>query len=403
MNISLSKAFFWFVFVGIIAFDLLNGFLIAQKIIPAGGIFSPSQLGRLFILVVMLYWVASDKISLSLFLVLLIPLICVELLSGLVHQQLAGVTYGLISSMKLAVLFVPLLVTLERTSAQQIAHYFVMGIALMSLVLFISLVLGIGLPTYGSGGFGTKSFFASGNDIGMYLGASALIIMIARHYSLIEVSWLSVGIIVLGLLSIASKTSLVFMLLCLAVIFSKTVFVRLLAILVVLAGALYWQSIWDAVSVVLDVVIRRFNAADGDWLFFITSGRNSFVAEAFELFSSEYSTQRVIFGRGVFVSFQSFQYVQQVDFLETDIFDIFFMFGLMGLLFYAMLWLGFSYKSLRYPLFLLPIVMLFMHSAIAGHVIFSGLCLQALLGLAAILSLADSTERNSISSSEATN
>lgn len=380
--ISLKKSMYFFIFIGIIAFDLLNGFLIAFKIIPVGGVFSPSQLGRLLILVMLLWWMLERRHNILVYLVILVPLLLVECFSAIYHQQIGGFLYGVISALKFSILFVPLLVELESDDAQLMARFYVLGLMAMALVLIVSLLFNIGKPTYGSGGFGTKSFFASGNDIGMYLGGGTLIACVARHYGLIAISWWKLIIIFLGLVSIASKTSLAFLLLSIGVVSLKTHTLKFLIFIAMAVAAYFWETIWSVLSVVMEIIIRRFNDSDGDWLFFITSGRNDFVLQAIDLFLSEYSDMRTLWGRGVYVGFQSYMHVQQTDFLETDVFDIFFMFGLFGLILYVSIWVGYFLKLKKFRWFLLPIVMIFLHSAIAGHVIFSGFCLQLLLALA---------------------
>lgn len=380
------KRLFWrFAFIGILAFDLATGFLIASGTIREGGIFSPSQLGRLIVLLYFLALLLNRKHAALWFIFGVTPFLLIELSFGTAHSQAAGLLYGLITVAKLAVLAAPLLLSFDELDQREIAHSFKVGALAMALVIIASLLLGIGKPTYPSGGFGTKSFFPSGNDIGAYLGSATLLLVVARHYRVINIGMISVALLLAGLIGVSSKASLLFALATLGfLIYHSRARVPAMVGLTVIT-VLYWSQLIDIAAVVGEIIVRRYHEANGDWLRFLVSGREVYVQEALTNFREHGSVPRLLLGQGIFVGPQSLQHVTMVDFLEADAFDIFFMFGVIGLFAYATLWWRLFSMSQSKRWFTLPIGLLLLHSVLAGHVIFSGLFLQTVLAMTVLL------------------
>jgi hypothetical protein len=370
-----------FAFIGILFFDLITGYMIAEGISREGGIFSPSQLGRFIILGYLLTLLFEQRIAVLTFIFGIAPFLVIELSYGLVHEQTGGLLYGLISIIKVAALFIPFLITLDDLDRSEIAHSFKLGLIVMSVVIIASLLADIGKPTYGSGGFGTKSYFPSGNDIGAYLGSGTLMIAVARYYRLLQTSLPTIGLLVLGLVCIGSRASLLFCAITLLFLAWHSS-IRWL-ILLALTAAL-WQfyvMFIEIFNVVGEIMIRRYVEADGDLVRFIVSGRNEFIQKAFEQFTADGSVIRFLIGQGIFIGPQATDSVRVVDFLEADGFDLFFMFGLLGLAAYGLLWASLWSRCHQNRWLLLPIGLLLAHSALAGHVLFSGLFLQTVLAL----------------------
>jgi hypothetical protein len=359
--------------------DLATGYLIASNAIPEGGIFSPSQLGRLIIL---LYFVAlilhSREISLW-FVFGITPFILIELLYGAAHGQLTGLLYGLISAAKLAVLAAPFFVTFDELDQREIVQSFKLGALLMASVIVTSLVFDIGKPTYPSGGFGTKSFFPSGNDIGAYLGGATLLLIVARYYQLIKLSNISVAILLTGLTFISSKASLLFMLASILFLVYHSRLMIPVAVLVAVFVFYYSDPLSQTAAMVGEIIVRRYNEADGDWIRFLLSGRELYVNEALQRFNEQNSTVRLLFGQGIFVGPQHLNQASQVDFLEADPFDIFFMFGTFGVIVFVLFWWHLIKMSKAKAWFAFPLTLLLLHSSLAGHVVFSGLFLQTVI------------------------
>ena len=374
------KRLFWrFAFIGIMIIDLATGYLLASNAIPEGGIFSPSQLGRLIILLYFAGLILRNKEISLWFIFGITPFLLIELLYGAAHSQVSGLLYGLISVAKLAVLAAPFFVTFDELDQREIVQSFKLGALFMASVIVISLVLDIGKPTYASGGFGTKSFFPSGNDIGAYLGGATLLLIVARHYELIKLNTISIAILLTGLTFISSKASLLFML---ASIFFLAYHSRLMIPLTVLSSLVvlyYADHLSQAAAMVGEIIVRRYYEADGDWIRFLLSGRELYVHEAIQRFSEQNSTVRLLFGQGIFVGPQHVNQASQVDFLEADPFDIFFMFGTLGVIVFLVFWRHLIIMSKAKPWFAFPLGLLFLHSSLAGHVVFSGLFLQTVI------------------------
>ena len=174
MTLNLDKLAWLFIFVGLIVFDLLNGFLIGSGALGRGGIASPSQLGRA-VLVVMLIIAALQSSRLFLgFLILVLALVMRETGAAFEHHQIAGYFYTLITLLKFSLPFLAIFLVFDPQISGLILRYLRWGLLLIALTLIVSLVMGIGSPTYTSGGFGTKAFFASGNGIYISMKGMAL-------------------------------------------------------------------------------------------------------------------------------------------------------------------------------------------------------------------------------------
>jgi len=76
-----------FAFIGILFFDLITGYMIAEGISREGGIFSPSQLGRFIILAYLLTLLFEQRIAVLTFIFGIAPFLVIELSYGLVHEQ----------------------------------------------------------------------------------------------------------------------------------------------------------------------------------------------------------------------------------------------------------------------------------------------------------------------------
>jgi hypothetical protein len=279
--------------------------------------------------------------------------------------------------------FLVLLLAFSKGTARTIIVSLKYGLLLIASSLILSQVLGVGEPTYTSGGFGTKGWFPSGNGIGIYLGAGTLILMIAARYSDIALSQLQTLILSGGLLCIASKTALFFLLVALALKAYWQNSYRVLLLLGVLIALPYIENIIDLASVVFEIMIRRYEANQDDLLRFITSGRDDYVSGALASWNQQFSAFRVLFGGGIFVSFQDPAIAHSVDYLETDIFDVFFIYGAFGLLSYLILWTVLAFRVASNVWLLLPLGLLLLHSMIAGHVFFNGLFVQLVIALIA--------------------
>jgi hypothetical protein len=129
----------------------------------------------------------------------------------------------------------------------------------------------------------------------------------------------------------------------------------------------------DVLGVVFDIVVKRYEQAE-NFILFIGSGRIGYVEHAFQVFLDQRDIAiRLVFGSGAFLSFQDPSYVSTFDTLETDIFDVLFMYGIIGVFVYLFAFSRLIVLLSKTSVFLLAVSLLFLHSLVAGHVLFNGL------------------------------
>lgn len=363
------------VFVLLPFFDAINGFLVVKGVIASAGIASPSQLGRLLVSMLLVYLLAVKKLSVLPMLIFMYLLV-VEVFSGLVHQSQYGFSYGVISAYKLGYLVLLTIILKHYTKTTegflQLTVFVKYNLIIIAALLYFSTVTGIGNSTYGFG-FGTKSFFASGNGLGLYLGVGTLILVGLKHYKLMAISQRTLLFLVFSIALIGSKTALVlcvFNLICLVLLSKYRVFFITLLIVVI---TLFLPKLIEMFNLVFDVILKRLANTD-NILLYLGSGRIDYVTNAYSVFlQSEPSPLRYLFGMGTFTSFQNPLFVKEFDTLETDLFDLFFMYGLVSVVVFVSL-IGIVLFNLRkYKLFFGGMLLLSLHSIIAGHVLFNGM------------------------------
>ncbi|WP_146162730.1 O-antigen ligase family protein [Vibrio splendidus] len=375
-SISIDKLMLFVIFLILPIFDAANGILVINGLIEEGGIFSPSQLGRAMLMVLVISIVLRSRLSIIPFL-LLYYLISIELIYGFLHGQIYGFLLGIITVQKLVYILLVALVMehiLAKGEKEQLYFFKLLQVNLLvlSLCLIFSTITGIGNSTYGWG-FGTKSFFSSGNGLGLYLGiGTTILIGIKRHFF----SKLSFKIILICSISVAligTKTALIFCIVNLFLLFWTTryrvfIFICLLAVL-----SFAMSSIIDVINVIFEVITARLSNSENIISYF-GSGRIEYVVTAFDNFwEGDGNVFRLLFGSGALISFHSTVQTPFYDILETDLFDLMFMYGLFSVFFYLGLSLAICVKLIRYPIFFLAFLLLLGHSIIAGHVIFNGM------------------------------
>lgn len=355
--------------------DAINGFLVVKGVISEAGIASPSQLGRLFVSVLLVYLLTIKKLGvLPAFLFLYF--LSVEVVSGLYHNNSYGFTYGVVSAYKLGYLILVTIVLNHYTKTEkgmkQLALYLKYNIFIIALLLYFSIFTGIGNSTYGHG-FGTKSFFASGNGLGLYLGVGVLILIGFKRYNLLSINNSSLFFLALSIAFIGSKTALVLCLVNIIFMVSLSKYRMLFIILFSLLMITFLPQIIESFNVIFDVIIKRLNSSD-NILLYLASGRLDYVLDAFStFFKTEPSVYRYFFGMGAFTSFQNPYSVVKFDTLETDVFDLLFMYGLLASAFFVFVNVFILLKLRKYKIFFFGMLLLTLHSAIAGHVLFNGM------------------------------
>ena len=367
---------FILIFLVLPLFDMANGVLVVRKIISEGGFASPSQLGRLCGTLLLLWICFRQKISIMPWVLIALYLIPVELYAGFIHQEPIAVLFGFVSSYKVLYLVVVCMVLNNSLQTKEQAHlfgkYLKLNLILISGSLIFSQITGLGNSTYGYG-FGTKGFFSSGNGIGVYMGVCSLLLFSLYRYKVytnISHIWFIVFAVATAL--IGTKTAMLFSLLQIVVIMWYSRFRIIWIVLLLIAAVSLLPTAIDVLSVVFDIVLKRYQASD-DLVTFLGSGRIGYVQDALDVFNEQkLYAMRMVFGSGSFLSFQDPRFVVQYDTLETDLFDVLFMYGIIGVLLYLSFLISIAVRLFRYPLLLLSFFLLFFHSIIAGHVLFNG-------------------------------
>tara|TARA_R110002050_G_scaffold79368_5_gene169687 strand:- start:5 stop:1228 length:1224 start_codon:yes stop_codon:yes gene_type:complete len=363
------------VFILLPFFDAINGYLVIKGIISAAGVSSPSQLGRLMVSFLLAYLIISKKLA-AWPIFLFVYLFTVEVFSGLFHLNQYGFTYGVISAYKLGylILLTMILIHYSKTTEGmlQLGKLVKYNLIIIATMLCFSTVTGIGNNTYAMG-FGTKSFFASGNGLGLYLGVGVLFLIGLRECKLVSISHKMLFFLIFSIILIGTKTAL---LLCIAnviVVILLSKYRMSIIILSALLLTIYLPQIIEQFSIMFVIILKRFDVAE-NIVMFLGSGRIQYVVDAFEVFlKNDPSTFRFLFGMGAFTSFQNSLTVTEFDTLETDLFDLFFMYGLLSVLFFLST-IGFVLFQLRkYKILFLGMLLLSLHSIMAGHVLFNGM------------------------------
>ncbi|MGI1999989.1 hypothetical protein [Shewanella frigidimarina] len=369
-NILLFSIFILLPFI-----DAINGYLVIKGLIATSGTSSPSQLGRLMVSVLLAYLIIAKKLA-AWPIFLFVYLFTVEVFSGLFHLNQYGFIYGVISAYKLGylILLTMILIHYSKTTEGmlQLGKLVKYNLIIIATMLWFSTVTGIGNNTYWAG-FGTISFFASGNGLGLYLGVGVLFLIGLRECKLVSISYKMLFFLIFSIILIGTKTALV---LCMTNIIVMVLLSKYRISIIILCALLltfYLPKIIEQFSIMFVIILKRFEGSD-NIVMFLGSGRIQYVIDAYEIFlKNDPSIFRYLFGMGTFISFQNHLTVTEYDTLETDLFDLFFMYGLLSVLFFLST-IGFVLFQLRkYKILFLGMLLLSLHSIIAGHVLFNGM------------------------------
>ncbi|MBR9846562.1 MAG: hypothetical protein GYB35_10905 [Algicola sp.] len=355
--------------------DAFNGFLVASKIIPEGGLASPSQMGRLLVSVAIFYLLYRRSISTAL-LISIIYLMFVELISAFNYLESKGFIYSLVVTYKLFYFLALISVLKFYVKGPEQFDFFnrfiFFNLIIMSSFIYFSSITGVGNSTY-SAGLGTKSFFSSGNGLGLYLGVATLYIISLSYYNLLDVRRWLLLFFIFSIVMVGTKTAFIFFVVSLLFFVYSSKYKSLYLIFLSLISLYYIPILVDGFSKLFEVVLFRLEKSESVWLF-LSSGRFDYVLDAFQVyFKDDIEVFRFLFGSGAYLSFQDPSTVTSYDTLETDFFDVFFMYGFWGLSTYILFCgcLLFYFRSK--PLLLITSLLLILHSWLAGHVLFNGM------------------------------
>ena len=370
-----TKTLLSILFVVLPFVDALNGFLVVNGFIPEGGVFSPSQLARMLLSLYLVVFLYNRNVSKVLYFFILY-IFLVEVVASFFHLNLMAFIFGAVYSYKITYLIL-LYLTLnfmvnDEQDIAMLCKYIYYNLLIIAVFLFFSSVTGLGNSTYGHG-FGTKSFFSSGNGLGLYLGVFTFFLIAMKHINIIKIQVYKLAFISCSIALIGSKAAL---LLCVLNLFLIVYLSRYRYIFLgcVLAFIYYMQNEFsEAFSLLFDVIITRFENAENIWMY-LGSGRIEYIVHAYDIFMAQIpSPGRVLFGMGAFTSFQNPSLVMAFDTLETDLFDLFFMYGFLFTFLYFLFFAVGVIGLRKHKLLLCCFTLLYLHSILAGHVLFNGM------------------------------
>jgi hypothetical protein len=202
-------------------------------------------------------------------------LFTVEVFSGLFHLNQYGFTYGVISAYKLGylILLTMILIHYSKTTEGmlQLGKLVKYNLIIIASMLYFSTVTGVGNSTYAFG-FGTKSFFASGNGLGLYLGVGVLFLIGLRECKLVSISYKMLFYLIFSIVLIGTKTALVLCVISLIVMVLRSKYRMLIVTLFTLLLIFYLPRIIEQFSVMFVVILKRFDVAENIFMF-LGSGR----------------------------------------------------------------------------------------------------------------------------------
>lgn len=394
MNLVFSKKYFLsklylFTLVFLVPlFDSATGFLVRGESLSAGGLGTPSQLIRFFIVILSILIIQSKRQYISVALITLY-LCLIELTVFIFHQSFHGLLLGLVFSYKF---IFPLFVFCALKKIFKNFNYsereIVQLVYKCSLVTVICFLIGdlIAIRVGIAGSFFRSSgLFSSGNGLGVLLGVFSLIILYGFEKKYLEKNTqrYSYYLVLVCLLLISTKASaifltvnLLFLLLRLSLVY-KIVIYSLVTIFLIA----FYEPLIEFLSLSFELVIWRFDQKTS-WANFLLSAREDYITDAMASFNStDFIYFRILFGAGSFLSFESpSHFTLLYKMMEMDSFDTFFMYGLVGVIVYCIV-MYYCIKNaiLKSSILAFATIALFLHSLFAGHTMYDGLAVMAVV------------------------
>lgn len=376
--------------------DAITGYLTLYGKLAVQGIGSPSQLFR-FVLIFLLLKELRGK-SIKIVILLSIYIIGLEIFNFLYHQNISGLFVGITYVSKIifaTCLFLYLRMCLRKNiyKFNELIDKIILSGCVYSIIVIICDLCGISFPSYGSSNLGSKGVFASANGLGIYIGCCSLL-SIYQYISNKGIRYLIIYIlnayILLGLMTRAAIGCLIVGLVVLFIQSSRNT-KYLIAVLLLSLGSYFWQIVYPIIDSSTEMIQYRYADVDISFQNIIIGGRQYLFDRAYSQFTLQDGLwYRLILGGGYFMAFKNpYRFDDTISsILEADLWDVFYMFGAVGIVLYVCLFiygLGIKCKYNRYLyILILAWILIFFHSAFAGHVLQNG---QSLVIMASMLAL----------------
>lgn len=380
--------------------DAANGFLV----LSGSGEGSAGTIGQLYKAAILIvgWLIIRKKLIVAL---LAIYLLLIEQIGLMLHQTLGFFLIGFAYSFKLifaAVIYFLIVDLVKKYGACRVVRLFRNSAVLYSIIFFLSIFLGVSHATYVEGSFGSKGLFSSGNALSIYFGSMSLIGLYLFFLSKSKLDLFYSFVLLVSVLFVGTKTSILFVALYFLLLTYKVS--SIYKILFLSFFALLTLSFYDYFSLFFDVIVYRFENSES-FSSFLASSRDVFVINALSTFNIEgFYLLRLIFGLGVYMSFRTVSDdISLYDTLENDFFDVFFSYGFIGSIVYIMFFLFHAVKAIasRNITILLIFCVMYLLSALVGHVLFDAMAIVPLILSAALttINLRKSFEKDRICTS----
>lgn len=366
-------------------FDSLTGAFFKLGIMEEGALGSPSQLGRLVAMFLLIIYIFNsnidNKVKKNIF-YFSFYFILVEVIVAFIHVGLKPFLSGIVFFSKilfcvLVYIYFKSWVKRDLFSYDLFFRVVIIYGAILSLFLLISFLSGFHISNYGSK-FATRGLFASGNGIGITIGVSSLLSLYYSHISGKNLYFFLALLMIVSTAIIGTKTAFLFLILSL--IYLSIVSIKKFPISSIVISIIIFifvaPILIEALSLVFENIISKFNNIENKTVL-LASSRDVFIRDAFTKLNVDgLSSLKILFGGGAFYAYESFELSSEIQrkFLENDFFELFFCYGIipaLGYLFFLVSIIINGVTKRRYFLSFC-LFMIFSHSILAGHVLFNG-------------------------------
>ena len=378
----LNKTFLFTLVILVPIFDSLTGLLVRGDTLSTGGLGTPSQVIRFFLIFLSLIIIQSRRRYLPLLLASLY-LITIEIIAFIAHQSIQGLMIGFVFSYKFiytAFIFFTLdkIFIKENYSEKDVLNLVFKFTGVLCIVFLIGNILAIKTGIAASF-LRSQGLFSSGNGLGLLMGALTLLMLYGFKQKYLSGTTVKIiyALSLLCLVLIATKATIVFLLLNILFLIGRlpSLYRFFIVLTLILIITFYWTQIMNVLNVAFEIIIFRFENKVS-WMGFLLSGRQDYLDTAFSAFEkSDLIVLRTIFGAGSFLSYElPNNFSLNYKMLEMDVFDTFFIYGLVGIFLYFYSIIYCTVKAFRKSRIIgWCSLTLFLHSIFAGHTMFNGL------------------------------
>jgi hypothetical protein len=348
-------------------------------------IFSPSQIGKIAIVLLMvieLFKKNTHGFNCCIFVCLYAFI--VEFFCYIYYAtNFYGFMFGLVNLLKIIYLisiffFLKIKIKNIEMTFDILVTYILNMALLYSVIQLLTTVLGINVQTYGSDNGiagGSRGIFASGNGLSLFFGFMTSIALYKYKSDKNKKYLLYFFMLFISCVLVGTKASIIFSIFNFAFLFyCIKLHYKIFIIILLLITGTYLLNLF---SQIFEMIIYRFQNKQ-NIMTFLASSRDQRRINAFNSYDIDgLNSLRIFFGAGAFASFRSLlkDMIANTPSTERDFYDIFFNYGIVGLLFFFVYIVKNTLIFLkhRYYFFLLVFALIVLYSMLAGHVVFDAM------------------------------